>query len=260
MLIRFVALSLALAGPAAAQDYNQPDIVRGLCQKDGCDEFRVLSAEPVTSTDEGRLLRTRIQTFHASYRGRANQNEENGYVYCSRTKPAIMAEQNGQTMAFFLAPFATQESRESVRQNANFHALYFAICHGREAGRAAVNNLAGVAQSHGYRVALAQSKLVPMKRAEDVVAGVNDPGARPPPEARLDEPPRRAPAEAQREERAHRPPGAAMAQQDRQVRHERRSTPSQSLEREDDGLLSGARRLTNRAFDALDGMFRNDRD
>ena len=26
-----------------------------------------------------------------------------------------MAEQNGQTMAFFLAPFATQESRESVR-------------------------------------------------------------------------------------------------------------------------------------------------
>ena len=121
MLIRSAALALALIGPAAAQDYNQPDIVRGLCQKDGCDEFRVLSAEPVTSTDEGRLLRTRIQTFHASYRGRANQKEENGFVYCSRTKPAIMAEQNGQTMAFFLAPFATQESRESVSQNANFY-------------------------------------------------------------------------------------------------------------------------------------------
>ena len=51
MLIRSAALALALIGPAAAQDYNQPDIVRGLCQKDGCDEFRVLSAEPVTSTD-----------------------------------------------------------------------------------------------------------------------------------------------------------------------------------------------------------------
>src|SRR4051794_37881652 len=97
VLIGIAALVLALTGPAAAQDYNQPDIVRGLCQKDGCDEFRVLSAEPVTSTDEGRLLRTRIQTFHASYRGWANQNEEHGYVYCSRTKPAIMAEQNGQT-------------------------------------------------------------------------------------------------------------------------------------------------------------------
>ena len=43
----------------------------------------------------------------------------------------------------FLAPFATQESRESVRQNANFHALYFAICHGQEAGKAAVHDLAG---------------------------------------------------------------------------------------------------------------------
>src|SRR5205085_12610211 len=155
VLFRLVALALVLTGPAAAQDYNQSDIVRGLCQKDGCDEFRVLSAEPVTSTDEGRLLRTRIQTFHASYRGRANQKEENGYVYCSPTRPAIMAEQNWQTMAFFLALFATQESRESVRQNANFHALYFAICHGREAGKAAVHNLAGVAQSLGYRVALA---------------------------------------------------------------------------------------------------------
>ena len=48
--------------------------------------------------------------------------------------------------------------------------------------------------------------------------------------------------------------------QDRQVRQEQRPTPSHGLEREDDGLLSGARRLTNRAFDALDGMFRTDRD
>jgi hypothetical protein len=256
VLFRLVALALVLAGPAAAQDYNQPDIVRGLCQKDGCDEFRVLSAEPVTSTDEGRLLRTRIQTFHASHAGRQERAQETGYVFCSPTRPAIMAEQNGQTMAFFLAPFATQESRESVRQNANFHALYFAICHGREPGKAAVHNLAGVAQSHGYRVALVQSKLVPLKRAEDVMTGVNDPGARPPPEARLDE---RPPAESWREERAQRARLEAMAQ-DRHVRQERRQMPSRSPEREDDGFLSGARRLTNRTFDALDGMFRTDRD
>ena len=178
MLIRLAALAIALAGPAAAQDYNQPEIVRGLCQKDGCDEFRVLSADPVTSTEEGRLLRTRIQTFHASRAGRQERAQENGYVFCSPARPAIMAEQNGQTMAFFLAPFATQESRESVRQNANFHALYFAICHGQEAGKAAVYNLAGVAQSHGYRVALAQSKLVPLKRAEDVLTMANGPSER----------------------------------------------------------------------------------
>src|SRR3954463_4260048 len=80
--------------------------VRGLCQKDGCDEFRVLSADPVTSTEEGRLLRTRIQTFHASRAGRQERAKENGYVFCSPARPAIMAEQNGQTMAFFLAPSA----------------------------------------------------------------------------------------------------------------------------------------------------------
>src|SRR3954453_5956502 len=255
-----VALCLALSATSAlAQDYNRQDIVRGLCQKDGCDEFTILAADRLRTTDEGTLFKTRVQTFHASHAGRQERGQENGYVFCSSTRPAIMAEQNGQTMAFFLAPFATQESRESVRQNANFHALYFAICHGREAGKAAVHNLAGVAQSLGYRVAFAQSKLVPLKRAEDVVTGVNDPGARPPSEAKLDERSQRLPAEVRREERAQRPPRETMAQ-DRQVRQERGPTPSHGLEREGHGLLSGARRLTNRAFDALDGMFRKDRD
>src|SRR3954463_12574934 len=171
-----VALALTLSATSAlAQDYNRQDLVRGLCQKDGCDKFTILAADRLTATEDGTLFKTRLKTFHASYGGRKDQGEENGYVFCSPTRPAIMAEQNGQTMAFFLAPFATQESRESVRQNDNFHALYFAICHGQEAGKAAVHNLAGVAQSLGYRVALAQSKLVPLKRAEDVVTGVNDP-------------------------------------------------------------------------------------
>ena len=41
-----VALSLALsASPALAQNYNRQDLVRGLCQKDGCDEFTILAAE-----------------------------------------------------------------------------------------------------------------------------------------------------------------------------------------------------------------------
>jgi len=260
MIRTLVASALTLsAASALAQDYNRQDLVRGLCQKDGCDEFTILSADRLQTADDGTLFKTRLKTFHASYGGRQERGQENGYVFCSPTRPAIMAEQSGQTMAFFLAPFATQESRESVRQNANFHALYFAICHDREAGKAAVHNLAGVAQSHGYRVALAQSKLVPLKRAEDVITGMNDPDTRPPSEARLDERSQRPPAEARREERAHRPTGEAMAQS-RQVRQERRQAPSHALEPEDDGFLSGARRLTNRAFDALDGMFRKDRD
>src|SRR3712207_1211766 len=204
MTPHLLALALALFTTSAlAQDYNRQDLVRGLCQQDGCDEFTILAADRLTATDEGTLFKTRLKTFHASYGGRQDRGEENGYLFCSRTKPAIMAEQNGRTMAFFLAPFATQESRESVRQNANFHALYFAICHGREAGKAAVHNLAGVAQSHGYRVALAQSKLVPLKQAEDVLTAAGDPSERAPVEARREER-RERPIEARRYERLDR--------------------------------------------------------
>src|SRR3954466_16318303 len=207
MIRTLVASAFILsAASALAQDYNRQDLVRGLCQKDGCDEFAILAADRIKTIEDGTLFKTRLQTFHASYGGRRDQGQENGYVFCSPTRPAIMAEQSGQTMAFFLAPFATQESRESVRKNANFHALYFGICHGREAGKAAVHNLAGVAQSHGYRVALAQSKLVPLKQAEDVLTMAGDPNERAPVEARRDAHPERSPAEAQRYERSDRAP------------------------------------------------------
>jgi hypothetical protein len=233
-----LALALALlAAPATAQDYNRTDLVRGLCQPDGCDEFAILSAERLATTDEGTLFKTRVKTFHASYGGRKELGEENGHVYCSRTKPAVLAEQHGKALAFFLAPFATQESRESVRRNANFHALYFTICHGAEAGKVAVHNLSGVAQSHGYRVALTQSRLTTLNRAEDVMGpGEPSPVAVRPP----DRPPERPPVEAVRRERPvdREPP---------------RSASPHAVER-DDGLLSGPRRWTNRAFDALDDV------
>src|SRR3954447_21998398 len=181
MIRTLVALALALSATSAlAQDYDRQDLVRGLCQKDGCDEFTILAADRIKTIEDGTLFKTRLQTFHASYGGRQERGQETGYVYCSRTRPAIMAEQSGQPMAFYLPPFATQEGRESVRKTANFHALYFAICHGREAGKAAVHNLAGVAQSQGYRVALAQSKLIPLKRAEDVLTMANGPSERSP--------------------------------------------------------------------------------
>src|SRR3954463_2428575 len=259
-----VALALTLCATSAlAQDHNRQDLVRGLCQKDGCDEFTILAADRVKTTEEGTLFKTRLKTFHASHAGRQERGEENGYVYCSPTRPAIMAEQNGQTMAFFLAPFATQESRESMRQNANFHALYFTICHGREAGKAAVHNLAGVAQSQGYRVALAQAKLVPLNRAEDVLTMIDGPREHAPAEVGREKRPSmeaygeerrdRAPVEARRYERLDRAPVEAMGRERQQYR-ETRPVPPHAVEPEDKGLLSGARRLTNRAFDALDEM------
>jgi hypothetical protein len=259
----FTALAFALSATSAlAQDYNRQDLVRGLCQKDGCDEFTVLAADRIRATDEGTLFKTRLKTFHASHTGRKDQGEENGYVFCSPTRPAIMAEQNGQTVAFFLAPFATHESRESVRKNANFHALYFAICHGREAGKAAVHNLAGVAQSQGYRVTLAHSKLVPLKQAEDVL--IMDPDERAPVQVRHDARQERTAIEARREERLERlpveprrvewreRPSAEATRLDPSIRYERQQAPANVVESE--GVLAGARRLTNRAFDTLDEL------
>jgi hypothetical protein len=247
MLRPLVALALALSTPAFSQTYDRPDIIRGLCRPDGCAEFAILAASPLTKTGEGRLMQTRVKTFHASSSGRRQLSEENGYVYCSRTKPAIVAEKSGRTMAFYLAPFATQESRETIRQNANFHALYFSICHGMEAGRAAVQNLPGVARELGYRVALPQSQSVALSRVEDIL----------PPESRRS-------AEARNDMRpvppVNMPPAAAW--RDRAVdepadefgEYHEAMPPRQQpygVEREE-GLLAGPRRLTNRAFDALD--------
>src|SRR3712207_9470962 len=86
-----VALALALSATSAlAQDYNRQDLVRGLCQKDGCDEFTVLAADRLRTTEEGTLFKTRLKTFHASHAGRQDRGEENGYVYCS---PARRSEE-----------------------------------------------------------------------------------------------------------------------------------------------------------------------
>src|SRR4051794_41832322 len=112
--------------------------------------------------------------------------------------------------------------------------------------------LAGVAQSHGYRVALAQSKLVPLKRAEDVLTMANGPSERAPVDARLDERSQRAPAEARRDVRPQRPPGDAMVQ-DRYGRQERWQAPSRGVEQEDEGLLAGARPPADPPLDCLGG-------
>jgi hypothetical protein len=102
-------------------------------------------------------------------------------------------------------------------------------------------------------VALAQSKLVPLKQAEDVLTMADGPRERAPVEARHDERRERSPGEARRSERLDRAPVEAMGRE-RQDYRETRQAPPRVVEREDEGLLSGARRLTNRAFDALDEM------
>jgi hypothetical protein len=247
MLRPVVALAFFVSTPALAQSYDRSDLIRGLCRPDGCDEFAILLASPLTKTGEGTLMQTRVKTFHASSAGRRELSEENGYVYCSRTKPAIVAEKGGRTMAFYLAPFATKESRETIRQNTNVHALYFGICHGMEAGRAAAQNLPGVAREFGYRVTLPQSQSVALSRVEDVlpfesrrsVEARNNIGSIPPTNM--------PPAVPQRD-RAFDEPIDAFGQY-----HEALPPRPQPYGAEqEEGLLAGPRRLTNRAFDVLD--------
>ncbi len=173
-----IAAVLIVAPPALAQDSSRPDLVRGLCQKDGCDEFSVLKAERIRADEEGTLFQTRIRTYHSSSRGRVEKGEDTGYVFCSPTKPTILAQSQGKVAGFQIAMAPTQESRETIRQQANFYAMYFTICHGPEAGRAAVHNLHRVAQQYGYRSPLAKSVMVNLTSPEEVFS-------RPPAGARL---------------------------------------------------------------------------
>jgi hypothetical protein len=242
MLRPLTVLALVLSAPALAQTSTRSDIVRGLCQPDGCDEFTILRADRIAASDEGTLLKTRVRTFHASRAGRQERGEQDGYVFCSRTRPALIAERAGRTMAFYLAPSATAESRERVRQNASFHALYFSLCHGTEAGQAAVHNLTGVARSLGYQVALAQSKLEPLAQAEDILGPTSrrsaDAGLDRGMEERLEQlvPPRAVP-----------PSGTATVE----ARPVPRPIPPNPVQ-EEAGIMAAPRQLTNRMFDALD--------
>jgi hypothetical protein len=159
-----------------------------------------------------------------------------------------MAERDGRTMAFYLAPSATAESREGIRKNASFHALYFSLCHGAEAGKAAVHNLSGVAQSLGYRVALARSKLEPLTRAEDILT----PTSRRAADAGLD----RGMLDRGMEERLERLGPSRAVAPTAPGAIEARPVPPQPIrpnpEPEEAGIMAGPRQLTNRMFDALD--------
>jgi hypothetical protein len=158
----------ALATSALAQAQSRPEIVRGLCQKDGCDEFSVAEVERIRADEDGTLLRTRLRTYRASSQGRTETGEEAGYVFCSPTRPTILAESEGRIAGLQIATFPTQESRETIRRQSNYYAMYFTLCHGPEGGRAAVRDLYGAAQQFGYRSPLPKSVMVTYAQPEEV--------------------------------------------------------------------------------------------
>lgn len=179
MQLRLTLLALLSIGPALAQGPNE--LIRGLCHKEGCDEFRLLEAERVAEGADGTLMRTRIQSFLASPAGRQSLGEAMGYAYCSKARPAILAQRGSQTRAYMIAPFSTEPSWEQ-RKSQNFVALYFTICHGAEVGQQAVQNIRETALRLRYSVPAEAGRFVDLARAEDMLGTARS--ATSPPEPR----------------------------------------------------------------------------
>ena len=165
--LALLALSIPLA--AQAQGSSSAEIIRGLCQKNGCAEFAILEKTPVANGPDGQLFKTKVETFHASSQGRVSQGEESGFVYCSAMRPAVISMQPDRpATAFMLAP-DERGPAWAQRTSVNFFAIYFAVCHGPEAGRAAAKDRAGVARSFAYHVPLTASRQISLAHAEDIL-------------------------------------------------------------------------------------------
>ncbi|MDT7713605.1 MAG: hypothetical protein QOG46_2458 [Pseudonocardiales bacterium] len=135
-MLRCVSLSAALlvTAAASAQDRSGDAIVRGLCHKDGCDEFAIIDRQPIADGRDGKLYRTRVRTYHASSSGRAGGGEENGFVYCSATRPAIINAPEGQPpTAFLLAP--DEQAPGSATPPISTHSISRSVTARRPAGR-----------------------------------------------------------------------------------------------------------------------------
>lgn len=166
-MIRYVPIALLLlVAPAMAQDYNRPDIVRGNCNPDGCDDFLIQQKSVVGRSADGTLYRLQIQGFKASRKGREPIGVQTGYAYCSPVRPAVIAERGDQAMAFILGPYSTGKE---PREHATFYAMYFAACHGAEAGRDAVKNRVAVARALNYPVNLNYSRMLSLAVPEDIL-------------------------------------------------------------------------------------------
>jgi len=167
MLRRTALLAVLISTPAVVQAGDR--IVQGLCDADRCDRFEILSALPYTKNEEGTLIQTSLKTVRTRATDAGEAAVENGYVFCSLTRPAIIAVKGERAMAYLLAPLAPGQTPESVRAEANQHAVYFGVCHGTEAGTAAATDPEAVATDYGYRVTLLVPQQVALRKPEDIM-------------------------------------------------------------------------------------------
>ena len=168
MLIRSIAAAGALSLitlSAHSQSYNPQNVVRGVCRPDGCDDFTITNIEVINRVHDGVLIRARVEVYHSSFRGRVSRGVEQRHAFCSSTRPAIVENAFGRHVAFFLAPTGTaREPRDTI----NYYSLYFAICHGIDAGRSAAKNKLAVAREFGYQVPLDALRSINLSSPDDI--------------------------------------------------------------------------------------------
>ena len=167
LLLLAWALLIGVGSVALAEGYYREDIVRAVCRKDGCDEFSILEVAPGIQARIGTLLRATLQRYHASYQGRADRGTEELYAFCSYNDPTLIAPFDGKLVAFHLAPLGRErEPRDTI----TLYAIYFAACHGLEAGKKAAANKGAVAAPLGYERNREQLQSEYILRIEDFLA------------------------------------------------------------------------------------------
>ncbi len=135
--LSIVALVLA-AGPAFADDF-QPvtgQLIPGRCHMDACSWVVFDSVDPVIQTNRGALFHLDEQFFSAEYPGgdysrrrpRKADGAGEGYVICSKTRPAMLDKGDGK--GWYVTPLAPGDDGQIFGFNETALAYYYAACHG----------------------------------------------------------------------------------------------------------------------------------
>ncbi len=163
MLARTAALLILLTGSALAQDYKP----------------RRPGARPLPQgwlrRVPGAAGRADADRHHGRPQAHAGEDLPREPQWPSRARGGgrlrlLLADQAGRDGpghephgGLHAGPLRHRGQQRDDRKNANFVAMYFAICHGPDVARQAVRDLRGTASSLGYRVAATASRMVELK-------------------------------------------------------------------------------------------------
>ena len=121
-----LAILCVLAGAAHAVE-----VYRGRCHMHVCAFFAIQEKSIIASHRDGALFRVTTASYttrRASDRAppRKDWTTADGYVHCSRTRPAVIFKSDGDWLAHILAP---AQDTGVAGYNLTSYVRYFAVCH-----------------------------------------------------------------------------------------------------------------------------------